>query len=222
MKRKTVDFIAVALVIALLSPVFALGQTDEEDPVLSFYSDRARAAVDSRNPLERGTVFSFDALTYYKRVGRGGRIEHVDSTLSTYYFSFGKLDSLTTDSAASSRDYEVDISYPNVFDHDYIFSFYPNDTGGADLAIGFDNDTISAESPVGIAIIDRTRYFLKWLYLHYPQKEGYKRLSQSLRFTEQDGLIFPDSICLVAAKSGFFSTEHYRLETGISNLVIER
>ena len=221
MKRKIVAFVAAAGLAILFVPALTVGDTEPDDPVLDFYSDRTRATAESRNPLQRGTAFSFDAVTYYRRIGRGGKVDLVDSTRSTYYYSFGKLDSLITDTSASSRDYEVDFSYPNVFDHDYIFNFYPNDTGGADLAIGFDTDTMVQDEPVGIAIIDRSRYFLKWLYLYYSDRKGYQRYSQSLRFTERDGLVFPDSIWTVAAKVGLFSTDYYRLETGISNLVIE-
>jgi hypothetical protein len=222
MKRRIVAFVAVAGLAALFLPALSVGDAESDDPVLDFYCNRARVTAGNLNPIERGTAFSFDAVTYYKRIGRRGKVDLVDSTRSTYYYSFGKLDSLTTDTSASSRDYEVDLSYPNVFDGDYIFSFYPNDTGGADLAIGFDTDTAVAGEPVGIAIIDRSRFFLKWLYLHYPDRKGYKRYSHSLRFTERDGLVFPDSIWTVAAKAGLFSSEFYRLETGISNLVIER
>jgi hypothetical protein len=200
MKRKIVAFIAAAGLAMLFLPALTIGDTESDDPVLNFYIDRARATAESRNPIERGTVFSFG---------------------STYYYSFGERDSLTTDTSVSSREYEVDIFYPNVFDHDYIYNFYPNDTGGADLAIGFDTDSMVQDEPVGIAIIDRSRYFLKWLYLYYSDRKGYKRYSHSLRFSEQDGFVFPDSIWSVAAKVGLFSTDYYRLETGISNLVIE-
>lgn len=221
MKRKIVAFIAAAGLAMLFLPALTIGDMESDDPVLNFYIDRARATAESRNPIERGTVFSFDAVTYYKRIGRGGKVDLVDSTRSTYYYSFGERDSLTTDTSVSSREYEVDIFYPNVFDHDYIYNFYPNDTGGADLAIGFDTDSMVQDEPVGIAIIDRSRYFLKWLYLYYSDRKGYKRYSHSLRFSEQDGFVFPDSIWSVAAKVGLFSTDYYRLETGISNLVIE-
>jgi len=156
MKRKIVAFIAAAGLAMLFLPALTIGDTESDDPVLNFYIDRARATAESRNPIERGTVFSFDAVTYYKRIGRGGKVDLVDSTWSTYYYSFGERDSLTTDTSVSSREYEVDIFYPNVFDHDYIYNFYPNDTGGADLAIGFDTDSMVQDEPVGIAIIDRS------------------------------------------------------------------
>jgi hypothetical protein len=109
-----------------------------------------------------------------------------------------------------------------VFDQDYQFSFYPNDTGGKYLAIGFDTDSAGDPRPVGLAIIDRYEYSLHRLYLFYPHQAGYKRLSRTLHFVKHEGYIFPDSILELAARAGIFSTDHYRLETVISNIKINR
>ncbi len=192
------------------------------DPVLQFYRERAAAVTAARDPIESGLSYSFTARTYYKEVGKRGQIEKTDSTVAEYYFSFGSLDSQRTRVAASTRINDVCFSVPNVFREGCHFNFFPHDTGGPYLAIGFDSDSVGDPRPVGLALIDRERYFLCRLYVFHPNKPGYKRFSRSYRLVEIEGYIFPDSIWEVGARQGVFSTDDYRLETGIENITIYR
>ncbi|MDF1544263.1 MAG: hypothetical protein P1R58_04075 [bacterium] len=194
------------------------GQSD--DDVLDFYCERAKAVADSRDPLEHGLSFAIKARSYYKRIGGEGQVTGMDSSMVELFYSFGQLDSMKLDSTYSDREIELDLELPKPFARDYNYSFYPNDTGGADLAIGFDRDTGQSEEPVGLAIIDRTQYYYKWLYLHYPKKENYRRYSRSYRFILQDGYIFPDSIWVVATRRRLLSSESFRIETGLSDVRI--
>ena len=192
------------------------------DPVLQFYCERAAAVTAARDPVERGLSYSFTARTYYKEVGKRGQIEKTDSTVADYYFSFGSLDSQRTRIAASTWTNDVCFLVPNVFREDYHFNFFPHDTGGSYLAIGFDTDSAGDPRPVGLALIDRERYSLCRLYVFYSNKPGYKRFSRSYRLVEVEGYILPDSIWEVGARQGVFSTDDYRLETGIENITIYR
>ena len=90
------------------------------------------------------------------------------------------------------------------------------------MAVGFDSFSAEDPSPVGLAVFDRAEFFLKWLHLHYPNRERYKRYSQSYRFVTRDEYVFPDSIWEVSARRGIFSTEFLRTETGITDITIYR
>ena len=195
---------------------------EESDPILEFYVKRGSSVFSSRNPLERAVNFSFMARTYYKKIDNKGEVKKIDSAFITQYYSFGQLDSLLWDSLKTSQFIEFEYEFPNVFDKKYLYNFYPNDTGAVDLPIGFDTDSTNFEYPIGVVIIDRNLYSLKWLYLHYPNESSHKRYSRSFRFTNIDNYIFPDSIWVVGAKRGIFSTENYRIETGIYNIEIYR
>ncbi len=192
------------------------------DPILSFYCERAGAVFDSRNPIERGADFSFQARTYFMNIGDHGEITRTDSSITDYFYSFGQLDSTRVVVAPQRSHSPVSFDVVNVFTMDYEFYFFPNDTGGTDMAIGFDSFLEETEDPVGLAVIDRSEYFLRWLHLHYPNREHYKRYSRSYRFVERDEYIFADSIWEVSAKRGVFSTEFWRIETGITDITINR
>jgi hypothetical protein len=197
--------------------------TIANDPVLSYYWKRADATMVSGEPDQRGVSYSFVATSYYKKLGRLGAIEWSDSLSTANYYSFGKLDSSQVRFAAK-RDGIPDVSFehPNVFADQYYLTDFPNDTGGQSLPIGFDTDTTQPTSPTGIALIDRNKFFPRWLYLHYPAQSGYRRYTRSFRFTVKDGFIFPDSIWEVASKDGLFYSTSYRLETRIDSLTIHR
>jgi len=102
----------------------------------------------------------------------------------------------------------------------YHIHFYPNDTGGLSLAMGFRADSTMPRQPDGLVVIDRTEYYPRCLYLYYPNKPDFKRFTRTFRFALVDGFIFADSISEVAARQGIFSLENYRLETSISDLTI--
>ncbi len=201
--------------------VFVMVRADDTK-LLRFFWDRARATLSNANPDARGINYSFTATTYYKKYAEKGKIESTDSTRIGYFFSFGKLDSTRTLLAPRNKIPPVDLSLPAVFDSSYALNFYPNDTGGKTIAIGFDADSSHSDWPVGLVLIDRQLYYPDWLYLSYPEKKGFRRFSRSMRFVERDGYIFPDSVCEVATVDGIFFSTSYRLETGIKNLTIYR
>ncbi len=208
----------------LLGGLLAAAQDDPVviDPVLDFYTARSRATFESRDPVNHGLSFSLETFSLYKDLDNEGRIKSVDSARGTYFFSFGTLDSQKVDRVESDRLKEIDLLVPNVFAQASEFFFFPNDTGGAEMALGFDHDVSVSTLPVGLAIVDRDRYLLRWLYLFYPEYRDFERFSRSYRLVERDGYVFPDSIWEVGARRGVFSLEYYRLETAVTNITIYR
>ncbi len=209
------------LIIAL--GVFFSGEallSSDEESVLQFYRNQARLACAEHSPVEQGVAYSFTATSYYKRRREEGGYRLVDSAVVTYYFTGAQPDSHKAIVPPSNKLKNIDFSYLNVFDLNYRFSFYPNDTGGTVLALGFDTDSLNDPRPDGLAIIDRYDYMLERLYLYYPQKEGYKRFSRIVHFTEYEGYLFPDTIEEVASKAGIFSTDHYHILTHIRDITV--
>ncbi len=223
-EKYNISVTGVCLVAALIGVLIAAEDdlAQATDPVLQFYCERAAAVAAARDPVQHGLSYSFTAKTHYKKVGKRGQIEKTDSAVADYYFSYGNLDSQKTKVATSTKTDDVCFVVPDVFSEDYHFNFFPHDTGGSQLAIGFDSDSAADPRPVGLALIDRERYFLRLLHTSYPNTPGYKRLSRSYRFVEVEGYLFPDSIWEVGAIQGVFSTDDYRLETGIENIIIYR
>jgi hypothetical protein len=194
------------------------GERDAEDPVLGFYRSEARTVCSDRSPFEQKKSFSFTATTYLKELDRKGDVTEIDSVSAELYFSNGALDSQVTAESFPGKFAPPDFSYPNVFGVDYRFNFFPNDTGGMDLAIGFDSDSTDDSHPVGLAVIDRDDYTLQRLYLFYPRPEGFRRFTRIYHFVEHAGYVFPASISESMSKAGIFSSEYYRRETVISNV----
>ena len=48
------------------------------------------------------------------------------------------------------------------------------------------------------------------------------RKSKVISFIEHEGFVFPDSLWELKVKSGIFSSEVFRTETGITNIQIQR
>lgn len=190
--------------------------------VLRYYWNRADATLKSRDPLETGARFSFVARTYQKKIGKLGEITSIDSATVQYFYSFGNLDSTATLQGDPKQLRRTDLIFPNIFDSTYLLNDYPNDISDSALAIGFDTDSTAHKDPVGLALIDRRTYLPQWAYLYYPDSSGFRRFSRSFRLAEHDGLVFPDSVWIVAIKDEFLFSTTYRLETGISRFTVYR
>ncbi len=219
LKMKIRIIVVLFMVGLIVLSVVAQGETDE---ILNYYQKRANEVFNSRNPIISGLQFSFEATTYREVYDNNYNIIIVDSTIARYFYSFGELDSIITEVPAEKKIDSVDINYLNIFDGTYLYNFYPNDTGGQELAIGYDSYDFDTTVPVGIAIINRERYFLTRLYLHLMNDKKIERASKIIKFTVVEGFVFPDSISEIKSKSSIFSTEYYRTETSISDIQIKR
>jgi hypothetical protein len=210
--------LALTLALLLAGGVFAAMDTD----VLRYYWTRANATFKSRDPMHTGASFSFVARTFQKKIGQLGEITSVDSASVQYFYSFGNLDSTKTIQGDPKKLRRVDLIFPNIFDSTYRINDFPNDIGDSLLAIGFDTDSSADSLPVGLALIDRRTYSPKWAYLYYPDSSGFRRFTRSFRLAEQAGLVFPDSVWIVAIKDEFLFSTTYRLETGIRQFMVYR
>lgn len=209
----------VALALFIATQLVGVAQEGSDD-VLSYYLENFRRAIKTRNPVENGTTYSYTTTTLYKYTDSRGRIGRVDTIRARFFHSWGKFDSTVVIKGDPAQLEPIGPEYEDIFNQDYLFYTFPNDTGGIDLAIGFDTPSDSLPFPVGLLVINRDNFTPRWLYLSYPEKSGYTRFSKAWRFVELEGLVFPDSVWIVAAKPGIFGTDNYRIETGVSDLTI--
>lgn len=199
----------------------SVGMAQEtSDDVLNYYLNNVRRAIKTRNPVENGTTYSYTTTTLYKYTDSHGKIDRIDTISVKFFHSWGKFDSTVVIKGDPAQLEPIVPDYEDIFHQDYLFQTFPNDTGGIDLAIGFDTPSDSLPFPVGLLVINRDNFLPRWLYLSYPEKPGYTRFSKAWRFILLEGLVFPDSVWIVAAKPGIFGTDNYRIETGVSDLTI--
>ena len=196
--------------------------SEDIDPVLKFYWSKAGQAAKSLVSDSSGVQYRIRALSYYHRIDKRGRIISTDSLLANYFFTGGTLDSLEVIAGEDNNMTRADFSVFDIFSRPYLIQFYPNDTGGVELAIGFDSDSTRSGEPVGLVLIDRQYYYPRFLYTHYPDTTEFRRYSRSYRFALLDGFLYADSIWVSAVLQGVYSRENYRQETGVQSLSISR
>ena len=223
MRNKSIKKIHVSLAGGICTAVLVLvglARPENPDPVLAYYWANAAEAARTIDPVSSGMVYVLTARTFCHRTGPGGNIAATDTVMCDYFYTGDNLDSLKVEEGKEACAKTTDLSYPYVFDNVYELSLFPNDTGGADLAIGLISDSAATAQPDGLVIIDRKDYAMRNLYLFYPEKEGYRRFTRSFRFVEFEGYLFPDSVWEVGTRLGVFSSENYRTETGVTEIRI--
>jgi hypothetical protein len=190
------------------------------DPVLDFYVRQAAEAIDRSDSLIN--------LTEYRLTMRQNRYQFsntkgyrlTDSSSHRLFFTGHHLDSARSLSDDEKPAPEWPGAVANIFDQGYQYNFFPNDTGGKFLAIGFDTESAGDSSPIGLAIIDRNTYYPHWLYQYYSGRPSHNRLSRRLHLVYHDGLIIADTIVEIGSESGVFFNEVYRRETFTSDFTL--
>ena len=196
-------------------------QADDPDPILEYYWTRAAETAFRTLPVYLGSSYRFDARTYYHHVTSDGDITRTDSAVIRYFYTGAVQDSQQVIAGDGDRFKRFEPVVPDVFGEPFHLHFYPNDTGGSEIAIGFRADSATAGEPDGLIVINRRRHHLIRLYASYTDKPDYRRYSRFFRFAETDGLIVPDSISEVATREGVFGLESYRVEAVISDVQVE-
>ncbi|RME24355.1 MAG: hypothetical protein D6800_08825 [Candidatus Zixiibacteriota bacterium] len=210
-------FIAAALTAAL---VVETGQAIDDSAVVAYYWQKTARAYGERMTRQLKRHFVLRARTYYHNLDKHGRVTKTDSLLADYYFTGPRVDSQVVIATSRADMPAVDFSIPSIFADPYSINGFPNDTGGTSLAIGFEGMTADDPRPDGLLIIDRNRVLPLWLYAYYPKPGRGKRLSRCFRFTEQQGIVYPDSLWKVAAEPGLLSQKYYRVETGVRSITL--
>ena len=213
------------LLFLLLSAALAATSVPAENPdqaALDYYWSGAQKAAAAHDPAEAGVTYSFTARSYYRVTDDHGLTVRIDSLIARYFYTGEKLDSQVTRSGDPGKFSRLDLSVPPLFGEDFHLNFYPNDTGGERLAIGFVADSTVAGLSDGLIVLDRNSYHPLQMYLYYRNYQDYKRYTRALRFTDVGEWFFPDSVWTVATRTGIFATESYRLETGISDITINQ
>lgn len=224
MPRRTATIILLAILsnaaIALGGSTLADTVSQPVDPVLEYYCQKSAGAFNAANPLVAGLKFSLRVTSVHQSLSRRGKVTNADTTVASLFFSFGKLDSQTVEISGRDVDYDSILVVPDIFKGDYIFNFFPNDTGGTDMAIGFDSGSLTDAPPDGIAVIDRNRFILRHLYLYYPSPKGFRRYTKRLKFIDVNGFVFPESTIVNASENGVIFTEYFRQITTIDQIFV--
>jgi len=179
--------------ILLLCPNLYCGSDHEIDPVIKYYL----SGVDSTfNQAFIINAISFDCqvMSILKVTNYRGETDKIDTALYQLYFLGGNLDSISIiDSAGTEKNSLPDnFTPPDIWNQKINFTFYPNDTGAGRLAIGFNrSDSLLSRNSTGFINIDRNRFDLLSLFVHYPFYKEAIRHSKSYKFDYKDGFIRP-------------------------------
>ncbi|HOP08185.1 MAG TPA: hypothetical protein PLF13_12935 [candidate division Zixibacteria bacterium] len=211
-------FVLPAMLSLLIALATVSAQDYGNDPVLGYYCRNAGNVLSEKYAFQEGYRLQFKATAYLADLNSAGGVERIDSAVQVFYYSNGRVDSSSTVIEGPGRLKDWDLSFPNVFTQPYFFNFYPNDTGGAELAIGFDTDSTHNDLPTGLAEIDRETNRLKLLYLHYPHRPDYRNFSLSFRVIEIDSVILADSVVELGAHMGILMPEYYRKTTIVTDI----
>lgn len=201
--------------------LLAAQENSEIDPVLQYYWDGARDRIEQLAGVRQKVGLTFQAITIRQDTDAHGVILDSDTAVTQLYFTGLSLDSQVVIPPSDGKPELEQFDWPPLDWDAYTPNLYPNDTGGPDLAIGFVSDSADERAPDGLLIVDRDQYYPKWLYLYYNDRPNFRRFTRTYRFTIVDGILVADSISDVATRMGIFTDDSYRIETSVSDIIVE-
>ena len=217
-KSTTIVLFWSMLVIWAGSVAYSQIDSEESDPVLTYYWNKAAEKAPTVDPGLILSRYRCAVLARRFRIDSDGRLGRADSVLVDMFLTGNTLDSQKVIRGDIDKIGDIELQFPSPFANEYRLNFFPNDTGGEGLAIGLVSDSSLANQPDGLIVIDRREYYLRSLYLYYPEKSGYKRFTRTYNFQLVDGVLFPSEIVEIATKMGIFISSTYRMELEISGV----
>lgn len=213
--QEKIYLVVPLLALSFLVNVVAAQQGRPE--VIDYYWSRASAVWLKNQKALSDQLVSCDVSAVVQELSRGGVVKSADTSINRYFYTNGRIDSIVNVSGTKRLSVDIDLNFPTIFDSNYQKTFFPNDTGAGDLAIGFDTDTLVDPRPTGILTIDRNTYAVRRLHISWPHKDGYRRFGRSYVFALHDGHVLIDSMVESAVIERLFKDEDYRLEIVLSN-----
>jgi len=178
------------LAILFLFPIVALGQADD-DPVIEFYLSQLDSAFQEEYIFVSDKDFSVEIQSVMIKSDYRGEIDQIDTATYKLFYS-GQIDSSTIiDSALKIEENRLPEKFffnPPWYENNSFF-FFPNDTGGTLMPIGFKPDSLAEDTVVtGFLNMDRYDSKLKSIFLFDPAPvlDEYDHLSRIFYFGTRD------------------------------------
>jgi hypothetical protein len=186
-------FIVAGVFILILNLSFHVeSYADESDPVIRFYLDNLDYVFERNFIFNSDTGFLCNVESILETTDYRGKTDKIDTAVFRLYYNDRILDSSSVLDSAKSEEHILPINFfpPRLWIENMVFDFYPNDTGDGKLAINFESFSLdSSDAVVGFINLDRNNYFIKELFLHYPNPEHSERISEIYIFERSGNLI---------------------------------
>jgi len=175
--------------VVILSFLIAAEANTQDEPIIDFYLSQLDSTFQSEYIFVSDANFSVEVQSIMIKTDYRGEIDKVDTAIYKVYYS-GEIDSVSIIDSALTLDENIlpeKFFFNPPWYEENIFFFYPNDTGGAILAIGFRPDSAFSDTVVtGFLNMDRYDYKLKSIFMHDPDPEEYDNISHVFYFGPRD------------------------------------
>jgi len=199
----------MALTVLPLS--LAIGD-DADSTAIQYYLDRARNTFESSYifNLKRDFEFRADAiatLTNYR-----GTLDRADTSAYDIKYSAGGVSNIViVDSSVVSYNVVPDMTVPDMpWKLDDRFYFFPNDTGGNGISIGFEpRDATIPGATSGYIVIDRYNFTVKSVTIYVTDHPFSDRYSRVYNFEYRDLMTYPVKLERHWRGGGFWGRQYY-------------
>ena len=198
-------------VLALMSTSYAVGESTDST-VIQYYLKQARNSFETTYIYNLKSGFQCQAQAIATLTNYRGKLDQVDTSTYEIMYADGKVSSIDmTDTARMAENVIPAMTIPDMpWELDCWFYFFPNDTGGENISIGFEpNDATIPGAASGFIKLDRYNFTVKE-YTIYESNGGFSdRYSRVYTFAYRDLLTVPVTLERHWRAGGFWGRKYF-------------
>ncbi len=208
--KKALRFICVVM-LALMPASYAVGESTDST-VIRYYLKQARNSFETTYIFGLKRDFQCQAQAIATLTNYRGKLDQVDTLAYEVVYSDGKTSSINmTDTARMSENVIPEMAIPDMpWELDCWFYFFPNDTGGENISIGFEpHDATAPNAASGFIKLDRYNFTVKEYTIYESNGQFSERYSRVYTFEYRNLLTVPVALERHWRAGGFWGRRYF-------------
>lgn len=201
------------LILILNVLLFSKAAGDSADSVaIQFYLKQARNTFETTYIFNLKRDFVCKAMATATLTNYRGKLDQIDTAAYEIVYSDGRVSSVNvSDTAKMPQNNMPDLTITDLpWQLDCEFYFFPNDTGGSDIYIGFEpRDGASEKAASGYIVMDRYNYMIKSYTIYMSNHPFSDRYSRVYTFDYQNLLTRPVTLERHWREGGFWGRKYF-------------
>jgi hypothetical protein len=195
-----------------LMPLTRTAAENADSVAIQFYLQQARNTFESTYIFGLKRNFTCRAVATATLTNYRGKLDRVDSSAYDITYSDGRISGIdVSDTAGMSQNIIPDLIISDMpWQLDCEFYFFPNDTGGSDISIGFEpRDASVKRAASGYITMDRYNYMVKSYTIYMTNHQFSDRYSRVYVFDYKNLLTRPVFLERHWREGGFWGRKYF-------------
>lgn len=201
----------IILIFIAVMPFSKAAGDNADSTAIQYYLQQARKTFETTYIFNLKRDFKCRAIAIATLTNYRGKLDQADTSVYEITYSNGRTCAMVAaDTSQMAQNLIPDLAIPDMpWQLDCEYYFFPNDTGGSDIAIGFEpRDGMSKKAASGYITMDRYNYMIKSYTIYMSKHPFSDRYSRVYTFDYQNLLTQPIILERHWSEGGFWGRRY--------------